>query len=82
MDGPSYLRLVSPPKKEKNEVDQQLDPLARVKGVVLNLTQNALDCVNRISQEEMQKDPPSPDLLEKFTLLSHYLEFIKRVCQA
>jgi hypothetical protein len=58
-----------------------LDPLDRFRGVVLNLTESALDCLNRISQREMQKDSPSPTLVEEYFLLHHYLDFIERLCR-
>jgi hypothetical protein len=81
MGEPSYLKLVSPPKKEVGQVEHHSDPLVRFKGLVLNLTQSALDCLNRISQQEMEKDSPSPNLLEECFLLHHHLDFIKRFCQ-
>jgi hypothetical protein len=81
MDEPSYPKLVSPPKKEVGQVEHHSDPLVRFKGLVLNLTQSALDCLNRISQQEMEKDSPSPTLMEEYSLLHHYLDFIKRFCE-
>lgn len=76
-----FLKLVPPSKKEDDQVSPHLDPLVRFRRVVLNLTENALDCLNRISQQEMQKDSPSPNLMEEYFLLHHYLDFIKRFCQ-
>jgi hypothetical protein len=81
MDEPSYLKLVPPSKKEVGQDDHHSDPLTRFRAVVLNMTESALDCLNRISQQEMQKDSPSPTLMEEYSLLHHYLDFIKRFCQ-
>jgi hypothetical protein len=75
------LKVVPPSKKEGGQVSPPLDPLDRFKGVVLNLTENALDCLNRISQREMQKDSPSPTLMEEYFFLHHCVDFIKRLCQ-
>ncbi len=76
-----FLKVVSPPKKEVYQESPHLDPLDRLKGTVLNLTKSASECLNRISQREMQKDSPSPTLMEEYFLLHHYLDFIKRLCQ-
>lgn len=76
-----FLKVVPPSKKEVGEVSPHLDPLDRFKGMVLNLTESASDCLNRISQREMQKDSPSPSLMEEYFLLHHYLDFIERLCQ-
>jgi len=81
MEETPFLKIVSPPKKEVPQVDQHLDPLARFKGLVLNLTESALDCLNRIAQQEVQKNSPSPNLMEEYYLLCHYLDFIKRLCE-
>jgi hypothetical protein len=81
MEETPHLKLVPSPKKETTQTDQPLDPFARFKGVVLNLTQSALDCLNRISQQEMEKDSPSPTLMEEYSLLHHYPDFIKRLCE-
>jgi hypothetical protein len=75
------LKVVPPSKKDVAQEGPHLDPLDRFKGVVLNLTENALDCVNRISQQEMQKDSPSATLMEEYFFLHHCLDFIKRLCQ-
>jgi hypothetical protein len=53
MDEPSYLKPVPPSKKEVGQVEHHSDPLVRFKGLVLNLTQSALDCLNRVSQAEI-----------------------------
>jgi hypothetical protein len=81
MDETHFLEIVPPPKKEVGQVEHHSDPLVRFKGLVLNLTKSALDCLNRNSQQEMEKDSPSPNLLEEYFLLHHYLDFIKRFCQ-
>jgi hypothetical protein len=75
------LKVVPPSKKEVEQVSPNLDPLDRFKGMVLNLTESAYDCLNRISQREMQKDSPSPTLMEEYFLLHHYLDFIERLCR-
>ncbi len=77
----SFLKVILPSKREADQVSPHLDPLDRLKGIVLNLTESASDCLNRISQREMQKDSPSPTLMEEYFLLHHYLDFIKRLCQ-
>jgi hypothetical protein len=77
----SFLKVILPSKKEADQVSPRLDPLDRFKGIVLNLTESASDCLNRISQREIQKDSPSPTLMEEYFLLHHYLDFIKRLCQ-
>jgi hypothetical protein len=81
MKEPHFLKLIPPAKKEESQVDDHSDPLVRFKGVVLNLTESASDCLNRISQRETQKDCPSPTLMEDYFLLHHYLDFMKRLCQ-
>jgi hypothetical protein len=81
MEENGFLKLVKPLKKEDKEVTPKIDPIVRFKGLVLNLTENAIECLNRISQEEMCKDSPSPTLMEEYFLLHHYLDFIKRLCQ-
>jgi hypothetical protein len=81
MKEPHFLKLIPPAKKQESQIDDHLDPLVRLKGVVLNLTESASDCLNRISQRETQKESPSPALMEDYFLLHHYLDFIKRLCQ-
>ena len=76
-----FLKVVSTSKKEVDPLSPHLDPLHRFKGIVLNLTESALDCLNQISQQEMQKDSPSPTLMEEYFLLHHYLDFIERLCR-
>jgi hypothetical protein len=81
VDENPFLKLVLPPKGKDSQTSSESDPLRRLKGVVLNLTESALDCLNRISRKEMQKESPSPKLMEEYFLLHHYLDFIKRFCQ-
>jgi hypothetical protein len=81
MDENPVLKLVLTPKREVNQTSSESDPLRRLKGVVLNMTESALDCLNQISHKEMQKESPSPDLVEEYFLIHHYLDFIKRLCQ-
>ncbi len=81
MREPHFLKLIPPVKKQESRVEDHLDPLVHFKGVVLNLTESASDCLNRISQQETQKESPSPTLMEDYSLLHHYLDFIRRLCQ-
>jgi len=81
MEETHLLKLVYPPKKGADKDNPQLDPLRLFKGVVLNLNEGALSCLNRLSRQEMQKVSPSPTLIEEYFLLHHYLDFIKRLCQ-
>jgi hypothetical protein len=76
-----FLKVVPPSKKEVDQVGPHLDPLDRFKGTVLNLVGSAIDSLNRISQQEMQKDSPSATLMEEYFLLHHYLDFIERLCR-
>jgi hypothetical protein len=81
MEDTPYLKLVPPSKKEVGQDSPCSDPLIRFKGMVLDLTDSALDCLNQICQQEMEKDSPSPTLLEEYFLLHHHLDFIKRLCR-
>jgi hypothetical protein len=81
MEEPRLLKLLPRAKEEGSQVDIHLDPLVRFRGVVLNLTEGALETLTRISQREMQKDSPSPSLMEDYFLLHHYLAFIERLCR-
>lgn len=81
MDKPYYLKLLPPPKKETDQGISLPDPPTRFRKVVLNLIGNALSCLNRIGQKEMEKGSPSPNLMEEYSLLNHYLGFIKRLCE-
>ncbi len=81
MEETPFLKLLYPSKKEADENHPDSDPLSLFKGVVLNLNEDALSCLNRISRQEIQKVSPSPTLMEEYFLLHHYLDFIKRLCQ-
>jgi len=81
MEETHFLKVVYPSKKGVDEENPHLDPLRLFKGVVLNLNEGALSCLNRISGQEMQKGSPTPTLMEEYFLLHHYLDFIKRLCQ-
>jgi hypothetical protein len=81
MEQTRLLKLLPRTEKEEGQVGDHLDPLVRFRGVVSNLTKSALDCLNRISQREMQKNFPSPTLMEDYFLLHHYLDFIERLCR-
>jgi hypothetical protein len=81
MEETSLSKLLPRAEKEEAEVGDHLDSLVRFRGVVSNLTKSALDCLNRISQREMQKDSPSPTLMEDYFLLHHCLDFIERLCR-
>jgi hypothetical protein len=76
-----FLKIVSLSKKEVDPVGPHLDPLDRLRGTVLNLVESALDCLNRVAQQEMQKNSPSSTLMEEYFLLHHYLDFIERLCR-
>ncbi len=82
MEETRFLRLVLPPKEEVEKAEPHSDPLFRFTRIVLNLASSALDCLNRISQQEMGKSSPSCALLEEYYLLHHHLDFIKRLCEA
>jgi hypothetical protein len=77
----SFLKVILPSKREVDQINPRLDPLDRFNGIVLNLIKSTSDCLNRISQREMQKDSPSPTLMEEYFLLHHYLDFIERLCR-
>ena len=55
--------------------------LSEFKAVTKNLVENSLRVLNEISTEEMQGENPSPFLLEKYSLLNHYLDYLKRLCE-
>jgi hypothetical protein len=81
MEETYFLKLVFPSQKGIGKDNLHLEQLSLFKRVVLNLNEGALNCLNRISRQEMQKDSPSPTLVEEYFLLHHYLDFIKRLCQ-
>lgn len=76
-----FLKLIPPTPKKGDPESSLSDPLNRLKGVVLNVTESALDCLNRVSQQEAQKKSPSSNLMEEYFLLHHYLDFIRRLCE-
>jgi hypothetical protein len=76
-----FLKVISSSRKEVDQIGPHLDPLDRFKGTVLNIVGSALESLNRISQQEMQKDSPSSTLMEEYYLLHHYLDFIERLCR-
>ncbi len=52
--------------------------LFRFKAVTKNMIENALRIINEISAEEVQGENPSPFRREKYSLLHHYLDYLKR----
>jgi hypothetical protein len=81
MEETHLLKLVYPSKKGIDKDHPHFKPLNLFKGVVLNLNEGALNCLNRLSCQEMQKNSPSLTLMEEYFLLRHYLDFIRRLCQ-
>jgi hypothetical protein len=81
MEETHFLKLVYPSKKGFGKDNLHIEPLSLFKGVALSLNEAALNCLNRISHQEMQKDSPSPTLMEEYSLLHHHLDFIRRLCQ-
>ena len=81
MEETDFLKVVYPSQKGADDDNRHFNPLGLFKGVVLNLNEGALSCLNRISHQEIQKGSPSPTLMEEYSLLHHYLDFIKRLCQ-
>ncbi len=55
--------------------------LLRFKAVTGNIVQNAIETLDEICVEEMQGDKPSPSRMEKYSLLHHYLDYLKRFCE-
>lgn len=55
--------------------------LLRFKGITGNIIEKALKTLDEIYVEEMQVDRPSPSRLEKYSLLHHYLDYLKRFCE-
>lgn len=78
MEDAIYLKIVKPIRSKEDE--PRLDPLKRFKGVVLNITENTIGCINRLMQLELEKRSPSPDVLEDYYLVLHYLCFLKNLC--
>jgi len=54
------------------------DQLERFKAVTRDLTEKALEIVNRISANEMSKPMPQAQIVEEYYLIHHYLDFLKR----
>lgn len=81
MEDTFHLKLVPPTKKDVPQGYPYSNPLIRFKGIISSLTENALECLNRISRKEMEKSSPSIHLIEEYYLLYHYLDFIRRMCQ-
>ncbi len=75
------LKLVQKPESEpgaspyKEEKPQVLEDF---RAVVKSLTENALKVMNRISAKEMSKLEPNAELVEDYSLLFHYLDYMKR----
>ncbi len=63
------------PTVHKNESPHLLEDF---KAVVKNLTENALNVLNKIGINEMRKNKPNAELIEDYYLLFHYLDFLKR----
>lgn len=76
------LRLVKMEGKESTrDIDQEKTqfPLERFKAAVRDLTEKALEIVNRISINEVNKPKPKVELIEDYYLLYHYLDFLKKL---
>ena len=58
------------------------DQLERFKAVTKDLTEKALEIVNRISAKEMSKPRPQTELVENYYLLYHPLDYLKRFSPA
>ncbi len=80
MEETRHLKLVPLARGGIEKVGEHRDALPRFKGLVLSLTGDALDCLNRISRQEMEKASPEYALIDEYFLLHHYLGFIKRLC--
>jgi hypothetical protein len=55
--------------------------LLRFKAITGNIVQNALKKLDEICVEEMQGNKPSSSRMEKYFLLHHYLDYLKRFCE-
>lgn len=55
--------------------------LLRFKAVTRDIVQNVLKIINEISAEEMKRENSSPSRIDKFYLLHHYLDYLKRFCE-
>jgi hypothetical protein len=81
MEETRHLKLVPPAGVGIERFREHRNDLSRFKGLVRSLTGDALDCLNRISRQEMEKPSPEYALIDEYFLLHHYLGFIKRLCQ-
>ena len=74
------LRIVKRDETSVRQMGQNgtTDPLDRFKAITRDLTEKALEVVNRISSHEASKSQPEPELVEEVYLLFHYLDFLKR----
>jgi hypothetical protein len=81
MEETRHLKLVPLTGAGIEKVREHRDDLSRFKGLVLSLSGDALDCLNRISRQELEKPSPEYALIDEYFLLHHYLGFIKRLCQ-
>lgn len=80
MEENQFLKIIHLSKSPVIKFTPLADPLSRFCGIVLNLTSNALDCLQRLARKEMEKKSPSANIMEEYYLLQHYLDFIKRLC--
>lgn len=80
MEEKEFLKIIPLPKAPIIKATPVADSLTRFSGVILNLTSNALDCLQRLARKEMEKKSPSDNVLEEYHLLHHFLDFIKRLC--
>jgi hypothetical protein len=55
--------------------------LFRFKAITRNIVQSALMKMDDITAEEMQREKPSPSLIEKYYQLQHYLDYLDRFCE-
>ena len=78
MEETRLLKLLPRANKEEGQIDDHSDPVVRFRRVVSNVTKSALDCLNRISQREMQKESPSPTLMEDYFLLHQFQNNFRR----
>ncbi len=54
------------------------DQLERFRAVTKDLTEKALEVLNRMSTYELKKPQPETERVEDCYLLFHYLDFLKR----
>lgn len=80
MEGGNFLKVIPMPKLPVSKVMPEADPLFRFSHIILSLTSDALNCLQRLTQKEMEKKEPSLFILEEYYLLHHYLDFMRRLC--